>query len=128
MKKYWLWFLTIVILGSVLIILWLRLQSNKTAQPDFNPPSPTLSPTTIFRITPTTIVPNDTKEQIISRLPFETEAFLVEYLPKAGKFYVTIKAPNHQTNYEQAIFWLEEQQIPNPQNNTQIRFVYLEHE
>jgi hypothetical protein len=124
MKKYWLWFLIIVIFGSVLIILWF--QSKKITQPDSRP-NPTPS-TVIFRITPTTIVPESTKEQIISKLPFETEAFLVEYLPKAGKFYVTIKAPNHQANYEQAIFWLEEQQIPNPQNNTQIRFVYLEHE
>lgn len=124
----------IIVFASVLALVWLKsqevpvtdntLKPNQQTLPTITPRGawPTLSN---LEQTPIVAIPETTKQQLIKQLPFETPNFLVEYLAKANKFYVTIKAPDHQTNYEQAIVWLTQQQVPNPPNNSQIRFVYL---
>ena len=134
MKKFWFWFFLAIASICIVVLLWLNSQvSTKTAKTITSPsvvitqkPAwPTLG---IIESTPSTGIPLYIKNQLIPRLPYETETFLVEYLKKAGKLYVTIKAPNHLANYEQAVLWLTQQQVPNPQNNQEIRFVYLERE
>lgn len=134
MKKYWFWFFLAIASVCIVVLLWLNSQATTKTPETTTLPSvvvtqkpawPTLA---IVETTPSTGIPLNIKNQLIAKLPYETDTFLVEYLKKAGKLYVTIKAPSHLANYEQAISWLKEQQIPNPQNNLEVRFVYLEKE
>lgn len=137
MKKYWFWFFMLMAFGSVIMVIWLQRQTipvNQSPTTTIPTSLPTVTPKAAWPTlsalenTPIISMPETIKANLIAQLPYQTNGFLVEYLTKANKFYVTIKAPNHQSNYEQAVSWLTDQQVPNPQNNQQIRFVYLEHE
>ncbi len=134
MKKYWFWFFIICVFLVVIGMVWLQSQKIPAPypnQPPKEPPLPTATTQSVWptmtktEIIPATTVPEPVKQQILPLLPYELSGFLVEYLPKADKFYVTIYPPDYQANYQQAVNWLRAQQIPNPKNNSQVRFVYL---
>lgn len=127
----------IVVFASVLVLVWLKSQEVPVTDNTLKPNQqilPTITPRgawptlTNLEKTPILAISETIKQELISQLPFETTSFLVEYLSKANKFYVTIKAPDHQANYDKAIIWLTQQQVPNPGNNNEIRFVYLDRE
>jgi len=87
-----------------------------------------IEPTSIYpTLTPYPEVPEAVITPLIPLLPFESEQFLVEYLPKMGEFYVSIKPEpeSGSANYEAALDWLGQQGIPNPENNAQVRFLFL---
>lgn len=134
MKKYWFWFFLATTFVCIVVLLWLNKEMVKTKPKSINSPTITINPTSswptlsILESTPASNIPLATKDQLLSKLPFETKQFLVEYLPKANKLYVTIKSPDYRQNYEQAVLWLSQQRIPNPKNNAEVRFVYLEKE
>lgn len=127
----------IIVFLSVLILVWLRSQKVPVTDNTLKPSQqtlPTVTPRALWPTlnnleqTPAMAISTTVKQNLINQLPYETTTFLVEFLPFANKFYVTVKAPSHQSNYDQAINWLTQQQIPNPGNNKEIRFVYLDRE
>jgi|GEM_PF-3182839 len=123
-KSYFLLFLGIG--GFIIIMLFLLnrkspLQNNPTSEPRAVTATPTYALPTL---TPYPEVPQALITPILPLLPFENEQFLVEYLPKIGEFYVSIKPG--ATNYAAAVAWLSKQGIPSPENNAQVRFLFLE--
>jgi len=112
-KSYFLLFLGI---GGFIIIMLFLLNRKSPLQNNPTYALPTL--------TPYPEVPQALITPILPLLPFENEQFLVEYLPKIGEFYVSIKPG--ATNYAAAVAWLSKQGIPSPENNAQVRFLFLE--
>jgi len=126
MKKpiFYLMLLTLLTIMVVMFVL-----TRQTPNTPATEPSPSATPNSMVSyptLTPFPEVPATIITPLLEILPFENEQFLVEYLPKARKFYVSIKPELGKQNYAAALVWLTQQGIPSPENNTQVRFLYLE--
>lgn len=86
---------------------------------------PNQAPTPTVVATPYPNIPEAIVSPLVTDLPYQTEQFLVEYLPKSDKFFVTIFNGESQTSYQAALNYLKARGIPNPENNLKVRFVYL---
>jgi hypothetical protein len=85
------------------------------------------TPKTYNYPTPTAFqfIPTLEKSMLVSKLPLETDEYIIEYLPADDIFYVTVMPGNTEKNQEAAIRWLAEQEVPNPGNNQKVKFMYL---
>jgi hypothetical protein len=112
----------------IIIVIMFALTRQTPNSPPLEPalsatPQPTIHYPTL---TPYPEVPETVITPMVEILPFENEQFLVEYLPKTREFYVSVKPELGKQNYAAALVWLTQQGIPSPENNAQVRFLYLE--
>lgn len=87
---------------------------------------PTLSYNTTPPVYPTPSVspglPYQILENVKQKLPYQNERFIIEYLPKNKKMYITILSSDIKNAYKEAILILRLWGIPSPEYNSSVSF------
>ncbi len=115
-------FALFILLGLVLMNLLLNKNTTDENIPALTTPRLTPPVTFMPTFTPFPLVPPEVEIDLIRELPYEEGGFLVEYLPDADLFYVTIKGEPYDENIRRAEEWLENRGVPYPRNNADVRF------